>query len=374
MSIFTQAYQKSAELRTLASKEQLERWEAAPHQLLQNPDLARKILGIMARLTVTPEVIEAKARNYLEEAGVIHEISEPIGAYKQHILMSIPQAADPQFMDIWNKSSVDQQRIWKTEDREYFQDLGGLAIQVPITLSETEFREAFATLSAMENVLSAKRNAVVTAYSLNMLYSELDCVSKAINDTTFPRKPAQDITLSEQVDLENMSDAAYKELLKVVRAIKFNLTHYFTGEYNAAGYATMHKDDDLIMLVRGEIAKYIGVDLLFSAYNKDELGFDIPLVPVPNFGGLAGFVPTYNAEGQQTKALEDSETITDPNEDVLAVITTKRYFVKNTKNPFVVESAPYNARGKYISMYGNYLGGITGIAYEPFFVIKKPTI
>lgn len=372
MGVYEQAWKGSAELKSLASEADIARWEAAPKQLLTQPDLAKKILGIMLRLTITPEVIRSRAHNYLEDAGVIKEISEPFGEYKQHILTALPQAADAQFMDIWNKTSVDQQKIWKYEDKEYFQELVNLAIQIPTTISDTEFRQAFTTPGAMESVLSAKREGVVTAFRLNTLYHELDAINKAINDETFPKQANQTVELKTAIpDYDNIPDAAFKEVMKLVRALKFSMTHNFTGEYNQARFPSMAEPDDLIMLIRPQFVNDIGVDLLATTFNRDEYGYDITTVPVPNFGGLTGFTAEYNNEGQQTKSPTTVVDQNDPNADVVAIITTKRYFVKNTVTPFVVESAPYNARGRYVSMYGNYLGGIQAIGYEPFIVIKR---
>lgn len=371
MGVYEQAWAGSAEMRSLASKEQVKFWEDNPKQLLTQPDLAKKIMGIMLRLTITPEVIQSRAHNFLEDAGIIKEISEPIGRYKQHILMSLPQASDPQFLDLQNKTSVDQQKIWLTEDKEYFQNLVNIAIQIPLTITETEYRQAFATAEAMQQVLAAKRNGISTAYRLNMLYNEMDAIHQVLTAPQPALKTSQTITLTSEFTDYEFTEAAYKEMLKVISAMKFNFTHYFTGKYNQAGFPTMKDSDGLVMLVRPEFKRNIGIDLLYSAFNKDELGADIKMVEVPNFGGLAGFTPTYNDNGQQTTSPAETDTITDPHKDVLAIITTNNYFVKNTISPFAIESAPYNARGKYISMYGNYLGGITAIGYEPFIVIKK---
>ena len=373
MGLYEKAWEASAELKSVASRESFAKWDSAPKQLLDSPDLARKIMGIMLRLTITPEVIQSEVRNYLEDKGVFKNISETFGEYKQHILMALPKAADPQFLDLQNLTSVDQQTIWKYDNREYFQELINLAIQIPFTIEEVDFRAAFATPGAMEAVLAAQREGAIKAFNLQMLNYELDAISRAINTVEMPRQASQDITMTEGVsDYDNITQEAYKELLKIVRALKFNMSHNFSGNYNQAAFPTMQSGEDLIMLIRAPFVNNIGIDLLAPTFNTEYYGFDVETIPVPHFGGLTGFTPAYNAEGQQTEPITDFTQPVDPNEDVVAIITTRRYFVKNTRYPFSITAAPYNARGLYLSSYGNFYGGISCIGYEPFIVIKRP--
>lgn len=384
MGLYEQAWNGSAEFKSLASKEQASYWDEHPGELLDSPDLAKKVFGIMLRLTITPEVVTSKAHNYLEDAGLIKSISEPFGAYKQHILISLPQARDPQFLGLKNGSSVDQQKVYAYDDKEYFQPLVNVAVQIPLTLLETEFRQAFTSEAAMSSVLSAKREGVITSFRLQTLYNEFEAISKALTPTMALQTTQTVEMQSEVTEGYDFTDQNYAEFLGIIRALTYNLTHYFTGQYNQANFPSMENSaDDLIMLVRAPITRQLGlnnvignipIDLFKDVLKDRNYDWGLPFVEVPNFGGLTGFTPSYNEQtGQQETAPAIGDSHTDPHADVLAIITTNKYFVKNTVIPFSIQSAPYNAAGMYVSQYGNYLGGIQSIGYEPFIVIKKKT-
>ena len=111
-----------------------------------------------------------------------------------------------------------------------------------------------------------------------------EALSGAINSVEHPLKDTQQIVLSSDVLTDEQ--AFTKEIVEAVK----NVINSFDNVpdvtiFNADGFPTAIGSEDLVLLVRKELAPIFD-NVLAYAFNEGRLSFPIPIKAVPNFGGL----------------------------------------------------------------------------------------
>ena len=142
--------------------------------------------------------------------------------------------------------------------------------------------------------------------------------------------------------------------------------------FNSAKFNTYVDKSELIMLIRPQLKNRIKVNLRVGAYNPEDISIDLDQIEVQHFGGLEPYAdnkfttpvnPHYDSLGSQDgwattaapeTVLSDNDIFwKDPNADVLAMIVQKGIIFENKQNPYEVQTAGYNPRGRYITYFAN---------------------
>ena len=249
-----------------------------------------------------------------------------------------------------------------------------------------------------------------------------EALSGAINSVIHPMKDTQQIVLSSSVLSD--TEALTQELVQAVK----NVINSFENVpdvtiFNADGFPSAIGTEDLVLLVRKELAPIID-NVLAYVYHDTKLSFPIPVKAVPNFGGLLpadssnnplqpvytdaieyngvsygrgsiiGYVDasvTVNgyakyANGQWTVNVTSGSTTADttflvgdapkdidPNENVLAVIAEKGVIFEMVAEDMVVETdyvRGYRVAQTYVSQFNN---GVNYRYTRNLITISKPT-
>lgn len=252
-----------------------------------------------------------------------------------------------------------------------------------------------------------------------------EALSGAINSVTHPMKDTQQIVLSSAVlsDDKDLTEELVKAVKNVINAFE-NVPDVTI--FNADGFPTAIGTEDLVLLVRRELAP-IMENVLAYVYNEGKLKFPIPVKAVPNFGGLTpvdgnsnalqpvytdaceyngvsygdgsiiGYVDAsvtvnarakYNAANDQwtvnvtsgsttadtTFIVGEAPAQSDPNANVLAVIAQKGVIFEMVSEDMVVETdyvRGYRVTQTYVSQFNN---GINYRYTRNLITISKPTV
>lgn len=289
----------------------------------------------------------------------------------ENIAVHVAKAVDPKFL-------VDNLGTGKTIDpfvqnqpetvTEFFKS--NLPLQYFVTISDWQLQRAFESMNGMSALISAILESITNGINIDLYQAGKSIINAYINDTTHTLGNGQILEVADVKD-----EASGKNFILNVKNI-INAVQFPTKAFNPAGIVSTTGSGSFTMYVRPEIMNKISVDVLASAFNRD----DLDLTPVDgtgrmriktldNFGGLIPtdsdgneLTVTYDALGAvngytktvdstTTPVAEDDVVWKDPNADVLAVIAAPDTFGmalrKQNYNPI------YNPRGEYVNYWYN---------------------
>lgn len=360
----------------------------------------------------------ARARNPLANSGLVEVYDTPNGGYVQRMAMGAIKPVTPAYRGLTNGSSVDPFIVRKPELAERFFEQN-FDFQNFITMQDFNVKTIFISEYGMGQVLAGIMQSLQAAYTKQEYFNTLEALNAAINSTNTPLQDSQVIRLSSWTDA-GVTTAELTQFLKVAKNVIRDLdASASSSKYNAAKFDDVVTSDDLVMLVRPSILTDIDA---MNALNRPELGIDLSVTPVENFGGMKPYTinastgeadtllqPIYDANGVQVAYVDGSVTVNgaarfdatsgkwivnvtsggttadtnqtvtenaitwvDPNAEVLAVIAQKGVIFENAQNPYRVEPIR-NPRGMYDNYFANRPGtAIVYDAYRDLIVIAKP--
>lgn len=260
-----------------------------------------------------------------------------------------------------------------------------LPLQYLVTVSEWQLQRAFEGPQGMNALIAAILESVTNGINVDLYQAGKSVINAYINDDTHTLGNGQVLEVNDVTD-ETSGKAFVLAIKNIINKVQFPTT-----AFNPAGIMSTSPSESFTMYVRPELMNQISVDVLASAFNRD----DLDLTPVDgtgrmriktldNFGGMIPqnsdgetLTPTYDVlgavNGYQTSegaSVEAKDVVwEDPNEDVLAVIASPDAFGMALRKQ---SYAPiYNPRGEYINYWYNMEYWCFYSNFENVIIIKK---
>lgn len=349
----------------------------------------------------------ANVKDLLSEQDFGESYDTPYGGYVQRISINSIKPISPGYKGLSDGDAPDPFVVRKPETNERFFtqnfDYASLITMPDMAL----YKNMFVAEDGMSSYLGGVMKGLQNGYTLQKYTNKLEALNAGINSATFPLKATQQYQTAALTD--SASIIAFIKLIKdIVSAMVFNPA---TAAFNAYGFESTQDKDRLRLLVKPELLNQI--ETISRLNSPENMEIPIPVVRVPNFGGLVaalhegdvyakgtiytdstGSDPTYTTY-KAASAIGSNKTITatevtnystktpiydnlgtkvaeaftytsngtiyipcevakytDPNEDVLAVIADKGYVFENQQNPYQVEPIR-NPRGLYTNYWAS---------------------
>lgn len=362
----------------------------------------------------------SRAKNPLEATGLVQVYDTPNGGFVQRIAVGSIKPVSPAFkgLEDYSKggSSVDPYIVRKPESSERFFGQN-FDYQSFITVQDYQVKQIFISEYGMGSYVAGIMEGLRNGYTIQEYENTLECLSKALNSTTYPLQDTQVVTV-DSWGTGTDGDIAPADILSLVKNIKDIATAMDvvpqSSAYNAAKFPTLVNKEDLVLLMRAGLKTEMELKIELGAFNPDRIALPFEVKELESFGGLkpvdasnGALQPVYDKLGEVRGYIDASVTINapcfwdaansrwlvnvtsgsttadttfaaepdhweDPNSDVLAVLIQKGAIFENSQNPYVVRPIQ-NPRGLYTNYWASRPNnGINFDYYYTVVVFRKP--
>lgn len=289
-----------------------------------------------------------------EDGGFGESYENPMGAYLQRISVGMVKPVSPKYKDFQDREQASPfvNVLTKAEERFFQQNFDYQAI---LTIPDNHiYKPIFVAETGMFDFISAIQEQLENAYKIQKYTAKKETINAGINSTEHPLQDSQKVEVS--LDLDNITEDSLKEFIITVNNIIESMkVSYISGNFNAAKYKSHQDSSRLKLLLRAGISSEMRAKLLASAFHKEDLGLDVDVITVEDFGGLVpkvgddtvypvyndlGMVIGYSATEGATEATytEDEINYYDPNKDVIAILADKGILFTAEQVPYQIET------------------------------------
>lgn len=329
------------------------------------------------------------AKDILAEKDFGETYDQPWGAIIQRLSTNSVKPISPGWVGLKDGDAPDPfvvrkpvvaERFWK-QNFDY-----ASMITVP---DDFQMKQIFVSEYGMSEFMAGIMEGLQNGYTTQVYLNKLEALNAAINSTKTPLRPNQIQTLEMS---ETPTDEQLRGMINAIKKIVAAMCDLGpqTDAFNAYGFNSTQDRGRLRLLLRQGYLPDLETNTLYAAFNRDNLETGIPIIQVPNFGGITytdgtnPLYPVYNSMGERigwnTVANQTSVTVTDdnavavdPNADVMAVLADKGVVFECRQNPYTVEPIR-NPRGRYVNYWSSSPNNT--IAYDSLYnmvVFKKAT-
>lgn len=329
------------------------------------------------------------AKDILAEKDFGETYDQPWGAIIQRLSTDSVKPISPGWVGLKDGDAPDPfvvrkpvvaERFWK-QNFDY-----ASLITVP---DDFQMKQIFVSEYGMSEFMAGIMEGLQNGYTTQVYLNKLEALNAAINSTKTPLRPNQIQTLEMS---ETPTDEQLRGMINTIKKIVAAMCDLGpqTDAFNAYGFNSTQDRGRLRLLLRQGYLPDLETNTLYAAFNRDNLETGIPIIQVPNFGGITytdgttPLYPVYNSMGERigwnTVANQTTVTVTDgnavavdPNADVIAVLADKGVVFECRQNPYTVEPIR-NPRGRYVNYWSSTPNNT--IAYDSLYnmvVFKKST-
>lgn len=329
------------------------------------------------------------AKDILAEKDFGETYDQPWGAIIQRLSTNSVKPINPGWIGLKDGDAPDPfvvrkpvvaERFWK-QNFDY-----ASMITVP---DDFQMKQIFVSEYGMSEFMAGIMEGLQNGYTTQVYLNKLEALDAAINSTKTPLRLNQIQTLEMS---ETPTDEQLRGMINAIKKIVAAMCDLGpqTDAFNAYGFNSTQDRGRLRLLLRQGYLPDLETNTLYAAFNRDNLETGIPIIQVPNFGGITYsdgtnyLYPVYNslgerigwntAENQSTTNVDEAQvTAVDPNADVVAVLADKGVVFECRQNPYTVEPIR-NPRGRYVNYWASSPNNT--IAYDSLYnmvVFKKAT-
>lgn len=329
------------------------------------------------------------AKDILAEKDFGETYDQPWGAIIQRLSTNSVKPINPGWIGLKDgdapdpfvvRKSVVAERFWK-QNFDY-----ASMITVP---DDFQMKQIFVSEYGMSEFMAGIMEGLQNGYTTQVYLNKLEALDAAINSTKTPLRLNQIQTLEMS---ETPTDEQLRGMINAIKKIVAAMCDLGpqTDAFNAYGFNSTQDRGRLRLLLRQGYLPDLETNTLYAAFNRDNLETGIPIIQVPNFGGITysdgtnPLYPVYNSLGERigwntaanqstTNVDEAQVTAVDPNADVVAVLADKGVVFECRQNPYTVEPIR-NPRGRYVNYWASSPNNT--IAYDSLYnmvVFKKAT-
>lgn len=309
------------------------------------------------------------AKDILAEKDFGEYYDQPWGGVIQRMSTNSIKPISPGWIGLKDGDSPDpfvvrkpvvNERFWK-QNFDY-----ASLVTIP---DDFQMKQIFVSEYGMSEFLAGVMEGLQNGYTVQVYLNKLEALNAGINSTKTALQESQKQTVTMS---DTPTDDELRSFLLSVMNVRDAMTIMApqTGAFNAMKFESTQDKSRLRLLVRGGLVNDIRVKTLAGAFNKEELALDIPIIQVPNFGGIKytsdGSTPVYpvydslgaqigfnTSEGQTEVTVKNENAVpVDPNKDVIAVLADKGVVFECKQNPYTVEPVR-NQRGRYTNYWAS---------------------
>ena len=292
-------------------------------KLLENPDLMNEFFGTLVKRIMYTQVVNIKLYN--NPLSFLEGEQMPLGAIGQEIFINPAEGRDFNVDDFAGllakyEADVKVQYPYVNSDKQY-----------PVTLTKQKIRNAFTSWANLESFIDGISQSLYNGAYIDRYNFTKGLVADAYN------KNAVQIEVINTIDTE----AKAKAFLTKARTIFLNMQEP-TPDYNAwrkvGGYGhdvlTWSEADDIVFLIRNDLASYLDVNVLASAFNIDKA----------SLLGRIKYVQDFNVRDKKGNIVIDGSNI-------LGIMADKSWF--RIKNQETTMEEFYNINNRTLQMMLN---------------------
>lgn len=329
------------------------------------------------------------AKDILAEKDFGETYDQPWGAIIQRLSTNSVKPINPGWIGLKDGDAPDPfvvrkpvvaERFWK-QNFDY-----ASMITVP---DDFQMKQIFVSEYGMSEFMAGIMEGLQNGYTTQVYLNKLEALDAAIKSTKTPLRLNQIQTLEMS---ETPTDEQLRGMINAIKKIVAAMCDLGpqTDAFNAYGFNSTQDRGRLRLLLRQGYLPDLETNTLYAAFNRDNLETGIPIIQVPNFGGITYsdgtnyLYPVYNSLGERigwntaanqstTNVDEAQVTAVDPNADVVAVLADKGVVFECRQNPYTVEPIR-NPRGRYVNYWASSPNNT--IAYDSLYnmvVFKKAT-
>lgn len=292
-------------------------------KLLDNPDLMNEFFGVLVKRIIYTKVVSIKLFN--NPLSFLEGEQMPLGAIGQEIFINPAEGREYNADDFAGllakyEADVKVQYPYLNSDKQY-----------PVTLTKDKIRNAFTSWANLESFIDGISQSLYNGAYIDRYNFIKGLVTDAYN------KNAVQIEIIDEPNTEAKS----KAFLTKARTIFLNMQEP-SSDYNAwrkvGGYGrdllTWCDPDDIVFLIRNDLASYIDVNVLASAFNIDKA----------SLLGRIKYIKDFNVRDKKGNVVIDGSNI-------LGMIGDKSWF--RIKNQEVTMEEFYNINNRSLQMILN---------------------
>lgn len=292
-------------------------------KLLDNVDLMNEFFGTLVKRIMYTQVVDIKLYN--NPLSFLEGEKMPLGAIGQEIFINPANGRDFNANDFAGllakyESDVKVQYPYVNSDKQY-----------PVTITRQKIRNAFTSWANLESFIDAISQSLYNGAYIDRYNFTKGLITDAYN------KNAVQIKVINNPNTE----AKAKEFLTQARTLFLNMQEP-SPDYNAwrkvGGYGrdviTWTERDDIVLLIRNDLASYLDVNVLASAFNIDSA----------KLLGRVKYVKDFTVRDVAGNVVLDGQNI-------LGIMADKSWF--RIKNQDTAMDEFYNANNRSIQLYLN---------------------
>ena len=292
-------------------------------KLFDDENLMNEFLNVLVKRIIYTQVVNYKLFN--NPLAFLEGEKMPLGAIGQEIFINPAEGRDFNVDDFAGllakyEADVKVQYMHLNSDKQY-----------PVTITRAKLKDAFTSWANLEGFIDAISQSLYNGAYIDRYNFTKGLVTQAYNNNS---------AVIEVIDEPNTEAKAHAFLTKA-RTIFLNMQEP-TADYNAwrkvGGYGrdvlTWTDPDDIVFLIRNDLASYIDVNVLASAFNIDKA----------SLLGRIKYIQDFNVRDKKGNVVLDGSNI-------LAMIADKAWF--RIKNQEVTMDEFYNANNRTWQMYLN---------------------
>lgn len=331
-----------------------------------------RIAMVLIRNNAVENRLDKYVYGTMEFGDAIEELAVQVAKGEDYIM-----PANGRSIDAWRRNDPEVKALYHrvNSKKKYL-----------VTTFPEQVKRAFINEGGISSLFGEISRSLINGANIDDWLSMKEIFNFYINDTTkLPRKETQTINVDPVYD-----EASGKKFIKAVKNT-FSAMTFPTGCYNQQGIIRTSTPSEMTLFIRASLANIIDVDVLASAFNRDDLDFTpssggsrVKIEYMDDFGGVypvdaSGnrLYPIYNEYGGVTGQYAATEGGTspvavdryvDPNAGVLAVLADDR-FLLITRQTQRIETI-WNPSGLYLnefyhlwSQYG-YTGFYNNVVFQ----------
>lgn len=292
-------------------------------KLFDNDDLMNEFLNVLVKRIIYTQVVNYKLFN--NPLAFLEGDKMPLGAIGQEIFINPAEGRDFNVDDFAGllakyESDVKVQYMHLNSDKQY-----------PVTITRAKLKDAFTSWANLESFVDAISQSLYNGAYIDRYNFTKGLVTQAFLNNS---------VVYEKITAVS-SEATAKAFLTKARELYLNMQEP-TADYNAwrkvGGYGrdvlTWTDPEDIVFIIRNDLASYLDVNVLASAFNIDKA----------SLLGRIKYVKDFNVRDKKGDIVLDGS-------DICAICADKAWF--RIKNQEITMDEFYNANNRTWQMYLN---------------------
>lgn len=245
----------------------------------------------------------AGVKDLLADQDFGESYDTPFAGISQRISINSIKPINPGYVGLQDGDSPDPFVVRKPDTAERFHQMNFSYASLVSVPDESLFKNMFTAEDGMSRYLSGIMQGLQNGYTLQLYVNKLEALNAAMHSETFPLKDTQQYETAALTDADSII-AFIKVVRDIVSAMVFNPA---TAAFNSYGFESTQDKSRLRLLVKPELMNMIAT--ISRLNSPEDMSLPIPVVQVPNFGGLT---PVLTAGDVYAKGTIRSDTEDEP--------------------------------------------------------------